>query len=148
MLAIKLKLIGKKGQHSFRVIIQEKRSKLQGKFTDDLGWYNPHTNEIKINQERLKYWLDSGAQPTETVNKLIKQTKTSEIESFAGRTRPKKKKKERAKEGQAVEAPTVETPVVEVKEEAPVEEVKELEETPVEEAPKEEEVSTDESKEE
>jgi ribosomal protein S16 len=52
MLAIKLKLIGKKGQHSFRVIVQEKRAKLQGKFTDDIGWHNPHANEFKIDQEK------------------------------------------------------------------------------------------------
>ncbi|MDP3953223.1 MAG: 30S ribosomal protein S16 [bacterium] len=99
MLAIKLKLIGKKGQHSFRVIVQEKRSKLQGKFTDDLGWFNPHTNQFKINDERLKHWLQNGAQPTESVQKILKSaTGISEVQEHKGRTRPKKKKKEKLSE--------------------------------------------------
>ena len=99
MLAIKLKLVGKKRQHSFRVIIQEKRAKLQGKFTDDIGWYNPHTNQFKVNQERLKYWLENGAQPTETVQKILKNAQdSSEVQDYAGRQRPKKKKKEKIAE--------------------------------------------------
>lgn len=96
MLAIKLKLIGKRGQHSFRVIVQEKRAKLQGKFVDDLGWYNPHVNQIKIDQTKLKDWLAKGAVPTETVRKLTERaTDTSEVQEYKGRTRPKTKKKEK-----------------------------------------------------
>lgn len=76
MLSIKLKLIGKKGQRSFRVIVQEARAKLGGKFVEDLGWYNPHSNQIKINQDRIRHWLGVGAQPTETVSQLIKKSQT------------------------------------------------------------------------
>src|SRR3989338_2313957 len=113
MLVVKLRLIGKKGQHSFRVVVQEKRSKLQGAFTDDLGWFNPHTNQIKINQERLKHWLDNGAQLTESMQKVIKNAQnSSEVKTFVGRTRAKKKKKEKLAEKHppqvTPEAPTAE----------------------------------------
>ena len=99
MLVIKLRLVGKKGQHSFRVVVQEKRSKLQGAFTDDLGWFNPHTNQVKLNQERLKYWVDNGAQLTESMQKVLRHSKdSSEMQTFVGRTKAKKKRKEKLAE--------------------------------------------------
>ena len=73
MLAIKLKRIGKKRQASFRVVVMEKRSKLQGRFVEDLGWANPHTDEQKVDAERTTHWLKVGAQPTDTAwNLLVK----------------------------------------------------------------------------
>jgi small subunit ribosomal protein S16 len=96
MLAIKLKLIGKKGQHSFRMIVQEKRAKLQGEAVDDLGWFNPHSNQIKLDQEKLKHWIDNGAQPTESAQKIIaKAGDDSEVRSFEGRKSSKKRKKDK-----------------------------------------------------
>lgn len=71
MLAIKLQRIGKKGQASFRVVVKEKRSKMVGRFTDDLGWFNPHTNQIEINKERAMHWIKIGAQATDTVHNLF-----------------------------------------------------------------------------
>ena len=71
MLAIKLKIVGKKHVRSFRVVVQEKKSKLQGKFVDDLGWYNPHTKNSVINMERADYWLNQGAKPTVTANGIL-----------------------------------------------------------------------------
>jgi small subunit ribosomal protein S16 len=73
MLAIKLKRIGKKHQVSFRLVVVEKRSKLQGRFVEDLGWANPRTDERRINAERVSHWMKVGAQPTPTVwNLLVK----------------------------------------------------------------------------
>ncbi|MEK7630384.1 MAG: 30S ribosomal protein S16 [Patescibacteria group bacterium] len=71
MLAIKFKKIGKKHQISFRVAVQEKRSKLEGRFTEDLGWFDPHTDKFEVNGERVKYWISKGAQPTASVHNLI-----------------------------------------------------------------------------
>lgn len=73
MLSIKLKMIGKKSQRSFRVIVQEARSKLRGKFIEDLGWYNPHSNQFEVKKNRVLYWLKVGARPTETVSQLLKK---------------------------------------------------------------------------
>lgn len=71
MLAIKLRRIGKKHQASFRVVVMEKRSKLNGRFVDDLGWLNPHTDKFELNKERARRWLKVGAQPTDTVHNLF-----------------------------------------------------------------------------
>ncbi len=71
MLAIKFKRIGKKGQASFRIIVAEKRSKLGGRYVEDLGWVNPRSDEFKVNNERAGHWLKIGAQPTDTVYNLL-----------------------------------------------------------------------------
>ena len=71
MLAIKLKRIGKKHQASFRIIVSEKRSKIDGRYVEDLGWLNPRSDELNVNKERAEYWLKNGAQPTDTVYNLL-----------------------------------------------------------------------------
>ena len=71
MLAIKLRPIGKKKQISYRVVVGEKRSKLVGKFTEDIGWYNPHTNKFLLNVDRVKHWIASGAVPTPSVHNIL-----------------------------------------------------------------------------
>ncbi|MEK7624487.1 MAG: 30S ribosomal protein S16 [Patescibacteria group bacterium] len=73
MLAIKLKRIGKKDQASFRVIVAEKRSKINGRFVEDLGWLNPHSDKSKLNLERIAYWIKNGAQPTASIKNLLKK---------------------------------------------------------------------------
>jgi len=73
MLAIKLKRIGKKHQPAYRFVVAEKRSKVDGRFVEDLGWFNPFTDESKINKERANYWLKNGAQPTDRVLTLFKK---------------------------------------------------------------------------
>lgn len=71
MLAIKFKRIGKKGQPSFRVIVAEKRSKVDGRFTADLGWYNSRTDQFNIKNDSAKEWILKGAQPTDSVYNLL-----------------------------------------------------------------------------
>ena len=75
MLAIKFKKVGKKNQAAFRLVVMEKRSKLQGEFVDDLGWVDPHRDTFSINTERVAHWLASGAQPTDTVRNLLIRAK-------------------------------------------------------------------------
>ena len=74
MLAIKLMRTGAKKSPSYRVVVKEKQSKRDGAYLENLGTYNPTRNpaEIKLNLDRVKYWLEKGAQPTDTVNRLIK----------------------------------------------------------------------------
>ena len=71
---IKLTRVGAKKQPSYRVVIQEERSKRDGRFIENLGYYNPRSEPptIVINQERLNYWLGVGARPTESVGQLLK----------------------------------------------------------------------------
>lgn len=71
MLAIKFKRVGKKGQASFRIVVAEKRSKLQGRYIEDLGWFNPHTDGIGLNREKIEDWMAKGARPTDSVFNLL-----------------------------------------------------------------------------
>ncbi len=71
MLAVKLRPAGRKGQRSFRIVVVESRSKLRGKFVEDLGWENRHTDEVRVNAERAKYWLSHGASPTASVHNVL-----------------------------------------------------------------------------
>lgn len=93
MLAIKLRRIGKKGQATFRLVINEKRSKMQGKFIDDLGWYNPHTNEVKFDVAKALDWMKKGAQPTESVHNLLVRTGAIKEHKVALHVKPKKAEK-------------------------------------------------------
>lgn len=74
MLAIKLMRTGAKKSPSYRVVVKEKQSKRDGAYLENLGTYNPTRNpaEIKLDLGRVKYWLEKGAQPTDTVSRLIK----------------------------------------------------------------------------
>lgn len=74
MLKIKLQPTGKKHQVSYRIVVAKDKSKLSGKVLDSLGTYNPHEteNKIIIDKESYQSWLNKGAQPTETLRKLIK----------------------------------------------------------------------------
>ena len=74
MLAIKLMRTGAKKRPAYRVIVKEKQSKRDGAYLENLGTYDPTRNpaEIKLNLERVKYWIEKGAHPTDTVGRLIK----------------------------------------------------------------------------
>lgn len=75
MLKIKLSRLGKRGQPFYRIIVNEAKSKRDGKFIDLLGTYNPMSDpkEIKIDQVKYQDWLKKGAQPTNTVKGLFKR---------------------------------------------------------------------------
>ncbi|NLB90831.1 MAG: 30S ribosomal protein S16 [Clostridiales bacterium] len=73
---IRLKRMGMKKKPFYRVVVADIRSPRDGRFIEEIGYYNPMTSpaEIKINQERAKYWLGVGAQPTDTAKILLKKT--------------------------------------------------------------------------
>ena len=74
MLAISLMRMGAKGKPFYRLVVKEKRSKRDGKYLENVGTYNPMVQpaEVKLDHERIQYWIGVGAQPTETVKSLIK----------------------------------------------------------------------------
>ena len=80
MLAIKLMRTGAKKSPSYRVVVKEKQSKRDGAYLENLGTYNPTRNpaEIKLNLSRVDYWIEKGAQPTNTVSRLIKASANAE----------------------------------------------------------------------
>ena len=76
--------MGAKKRPSYRVVVKEKQSKRDGAFLENLGTYNPTREpaEINLKSERVQYWISKGAQPTDTVRRLIKQAaKQSSLES-------------------------------------------------------------------
>lgn len=74
MLMLKLQRIGKKHQGTFRLIVGEKREKLNGAQLEDLGWFNPHSDKFEFKKERIAYWIKMGAQKTDTVHNLLLKT--------------------------------------------------------------------------
>lgn len=65
--------MGAKRQPSYRIVVAESRSPRDGRFIETVGIYNPKTQPmtLRIDTERAKYWLEHGAQPTETVRSLL-----------------------------------------------------------------------------
>ena len=73
MLSIRLTRMGAKKKPFYRIVVTEKRSKRDGRFVESVGYYDPCRNpaDVKIDQDRVKYWLERGAQPSDTVRSLI-----------------------------------------------------------------------------
>ena len=73
---IRLRRMGAKKAPFYRVVVADERSPRDGKFIDEIGYYNPlrEPAEIKIDSEKANKWLDNGAQPTETVKSLLKKS--------------------------------------------------------------------------
>ena len=77
-MAVKMRLrrLGAKKAPFYRVVVADSRSPRDGRFIDEVGYYNPLTTpaEIKLDAEKAKKWLQNGAQPTETVKALLKKS--------------------------------------------------------------------------
>ena len=73
---IRLKRLGAKKSPFYRVVVADERSPRDGKFIEEIGYYNPLTDpvDIKIDAEKAAKWIKNGAQPTDTVRALIKKT--------------------------------------------------------------------------
>lgn len=71
MLVIRLRRIGKKNKPTYRVVVAEHSYPVNGKFTADLGFYNPHTKGIGLKVEDVKLWLSKGAKPSNTIARLL-----------------------------------------------------------------------------
>ena len=79
MLRIRLTRMGAKKKPYYRVVVTERRRARDGSFVEILGRYNPGTNppSIELNMDRIRHWLEHGAQPSETVNSLLKKAAPS-----------------------------------------------------------------------
>lgn len=73
---IRLKRMGAKKAPFYRLVVADSRSPRDGKFIEEIGYYNPVTEpaEIKIDAEKAKKWLGTGAQPSDTVRRLLKKS--------------------------------------------------------------------------
>ena len=77
MLTIRLSRIGKRKKPFYRVVVIESSRARNGRVEEAVGTYDPLKKpaEIKLDSERVKYWLGSGAQPSDTVRSFIRQQK-------------------------------------------------------------------------
>jgi len=75
MVVIRLRRTGKTKQPSYRLVVTDKRSPRDGKFIEIIGHYNPirQPKELVVKSDRARYWLGVGAQPSDTVARLLKQ---------------------------------------------------------------------------
>ena len=65
--------MGAKKSPFYRIIVADSRSPRDGRFIEEVGYYNPMTEPVtlKVEEEKVQKWLASGAQPTETVKSLL-----------------------------------------------------------------------------
>ena len=75
-MAVKMRLrrMGAKKAPTYRVIVADSRSPRDGRFIEEIGYFNPRSDELKIDAEKAKTWLANGAQPTDTVKALLKKS--------------------------------------------------------------------------
>lgn len=73
---IRLKRMGMKKKPFYRVVVADIRSPRDGRFIEEIGYYDPMTepSTVKIDAEAAKKWLGNGAQPTDTVRALLKKS--------------------------------------------------------------------------
>lgn len=72
---IRLRRMGAKKSPFYRIVVADSRSPRNGRFIDEIGYYNPLTEPktIKVDDEKAINWLNNGAKPTETVDRLFKE---------------------------------------------------------------------------
>ena len=71
---IRLRRMGQKKAPFYRIVVADSRSPRDGRFIDEIGYYDPtkEPSEIRVDEEAAKKWLANGAQPTQTVEKILK----------------------------------------------------------------------------
>ena len=84
-MAVKMRLrrMGSRNAPFYRVVVQDARRAPTGRFIETIGWYDPKQagSNFSINLERVEYWKSNGAQPSETVNSLIKKANNLQADS-------------------------------------------------------------------
>lgn len=72
---IRLRRLGAKKAPFYRIVVADSRYPRDGRFIEEIGYYDPTKNPsiVKVDAEKAKKWIANGAQPTETVRKILKQ---------------------------------------------------------------------------
>ena len=127
MVRIRLRRTGKKKQASYRVVVADSESPRDGRFIENIGFYNPRTDPptVEIKADRALYWLSQGAQPSDAVARLLrKEGILPEVEMLVG--------EEPAAEPEEADVVEVEQPVETEPEETDVVEAEQTMETEAE----------------
>ena len=143
-MAMKIRLArgGSKKRPHYSIVAADSRMPRDGRFIEKVGTYNPllpkdSEERVKMNMERVQYWLGQGAQPTDRISRMLEAAGVLEkkTRNNPNKAEPGAKAKERAEEKAAKAAEAEAAPA---EEETPVEEAAEAEEAAAEEAPAEE----------
>ena len=78
MLKLRLKRYGKKREASYRIVVINSRSRRDGRPLEEVGFYNPRTDEIKLDIPEIVKRLQQGAQPTDTVRRILEKANVFE----------------------------------------------------------------------
>ena len=73
MVKIRLTRTGKTHSPAYRIVVADQRSPRDGRFIEEIGFYNPNSKELKVNEDAAKKWLANGAQPSDTTKALLKK---------------------------------------------------------------------------
>jgi len=108
MLKIRLRRVGKRNQPSYRIVVVEHTTKVQGSYLENLGNYNPRANEFAVKEDRVLHWLSVGAQPSERMAKLLAKAgvKHKQIVLPDYDRKPKRVSKKAQPEAPVAEQPT------------------------------------------
>lgn len=106
MLSIRFSRIGKKKMPYFRIIVLDKHKDPFGAFLENLGTYNPRSKELKINADRIKYWIGKGAEASSSIHNILIEKKIIEgKKEHVSRVSKKRLAKIAAKAPASVETP-------------------------------------------
>lgn len=110
MLRIRLRRTGKKKQASYRVVVADQRDPRDGDFVEIVGHYNPRTDPstIVLKEDRIRHWLSKGAQPSETVHRILHKQGIYDVEPPKRVTKPSRAERE-AEATAAADAQAAET---------------------------------------
>ncbi len=78
MIKIRLKKFGKKREASYRLVAAQSTSRRDGRPLEELGFYNPRTDEVRLDTEAILRRLQQGAQPTDTVRRILEKANVIE----------------------------------------------------------------------
>ena len=71
---MRLKRMGSKKSPFYRIVIADARAPRDGRFIEEVGYYNPLSKELKMDNEKAADWIKKGVQPTETVRSLLRKS--------------------------------------------------------------------------
>jgi small subunit ribosomal protein S16 len=93
-LKIRLRQQGKKNRQTYRVVLMDARNKRDGKYLENLGWYDPFAAEktVSVDPERIAYWLEKGAEISDHAKDLVAKSAPEVIQSYMAKKIAKRTK--------------------------------------------------------
>jgi small subunit ribosomal protein S16 len=99
MVKIRLTRIGRRKIPVYRIVVIDSKKARDGEYIESVGHYDPRTKGVKIDRDRIEYWISKGAQPTVRVAKIIAKDKGNEMEKEKEQDQDKEKDKGGSDEG-------------------------------------------------